>query len=72
MTDVHVIAGERVRVPHRIAADLAAEYGDSAAEWAKKVGKIDSARYVFDAHWVEHPVIGRLGYKSSVKERGRR
>ena len=29
------------------------QYGGNAEDWQKKVGKIESDKYIFDVHWYE-------------------
>jgi SPP1 gp7 family putative phage head morphogenesis protein len=63
ITDVHVIAGEGVSVVLRASERLSQQYGGKPEEWSKKVGKIESEKYVFDIHWVEHPQFGSREHK---------
>ena len=32
---------------------LCDKYGGNPENWSKKVGKIESAKYIFDIHWNE-------------------
>lgn len=68
ITDVHIIAGSQVNAKHRAAQRLSKVYGGKEEDWGKKVGKIESAKYVFDVHWVEHPKIGAKEYKIANKK----
>ena len=47
------IAGKGSKTVFRHAQDYADAFGGKADDWSKKVGKIESAKYVFDVHWVE-------------------
>lgn len=54
ITDVHIIAGKGTSTPFRDAEAKAKVYGGSVMDWQKKVGKIESDRYIFDIHWTEN------------------
>ena len=41
-------------------------FGGSAEEGSKKVGKVESAKYEFDVHWVEKDGVQ---YAAKVKNR---
>ena len=43
-------------------------YGGNSKEWMKKVGKIESDKYIFDIHFVEHEEYGRYDYKLKGKK----
>lgn len=63
---VRTIAGYGSKTTLRVAKGLAETYGGTPEEWKKKVGKIESDKYVFDIHWYE--LNGRQ-YGAKVKER---
>ena len=63
---VRTIAGQGSKTVFRHAQDYAAMYGGQANEWSKKVGKIESAQYTFDIHWVEKDGVQ---YDTKVKYR---
>lgn len=50
----------------RIVNGLINKYGGEVKDWSKKVGKIESDRYVFDVHWFEKE--GKQ-FEPKVKER---
>lgn len=50
---VRTIAGKGSKIVFRHAQDYAGLYGGKVEDWSKKVGKIESAKYTFDVHWVE-------------------
>lgn len=60
------IAGKGSKTIFRHAQDYADMYGGSSSDWSKKVGKIESEKYVFDVHWVEKDGIQ---YDAKVKTR---
>lgn len=66
LESVRTIAGAGSKTPLRVADSLAKQYGGSAMEWKKKVGKIESDKYVFDIHWYE---LNGVQYRAKVKER---
>ncbi|MEG6521126.1 minor capsid protein [Desulfotomaculum sp. 1211_IL3151] len=68
VTNVHTIAGEGVSVAHRAAKRLSEQYGGNEKGWSKKAGKVESDKYLFDIHWVEHPDIGQRNYKIASKK----
>lgn len=63
---VRTIAGKGSKTAFRHAQDYADEVGGTPQEWSKKVGKIESAKYVFDVHWVEKDGVQ---YDAKVKSR---
>lgn len=64
ITNVKAIAGsDKVREIDDIAR-ISSTYGGTAEGWAKKVGKIESDRYVFDIHWYERDGVQ---YESKIK-----
>ncbi|MCI8510812.1 MAG: minor capsid protein [Lachnospiraceae bacterium] len=64
--NVRTIAGAGSETVLRIAEQLAEEYGGNAADWKKRVGKIESDKYVFDIHWYE---LNGNQYRVKVKDR---
>lgn len=63
---VRTIAGKGSKTAFRHAQDYADLFGGTPQEWSKKVGKIESAKYVFDVHWVEKDGVQ---YAAKVKNR---
>lgn len=63
---VRTIAGKGSKTAFRHAKDYADMFGGAPQEWSKKVGKIESAKYVFDVHWVEKDGVQ---YAAKVKNR---
>lgn len=63
---VRTIAGAGSKTELRVAERLAKEYGGNASDWKKKVGKIESEKYVFDVHWYE---LNGMQYEVKLKER---
>lgn len=49
-----IIAGFGSDKELRIAEKLAQTYGGQPEDWSKRVGKIESDRYIFDMHWYEN------------------
>lgn len=66
--NVHVIAGKGTNTIFRSADKYAEIYGGNSKEWMKKVGKIESDKYIFDIHFVEHEEYGRYDYKLKGKK----
>ena len=64
--NVRTIAGAGSKTVLRVAEGLAAKYGGKPEEWKKKVGKIESDKYVFDVHWYER---NGKQYGTKIKER---
>lgn len=62
-----VIAGGNSKTPLRIKNELAEKYGGKPEDWLKKVGKIESDKYVFDLHWYE---LNGEQYEIKLKNRG--
>lgn len=67
ISNVHIIAGNGTQTVFRSANKYAKEYGGKAQEWTKRVGKIESDKYVFDIHWVEHSKYGNYDFKLKGK-----
>ena len=51
--NVKIIAGNGSNTILRSADMLCDKYGGNPENWSKKVGKIESAKYIFDIHWNE-------------------
>lgn len=64
--NVRAIAGKGSKTSFRHAKDYADNFGGKPEEWSKKVGKIESSKYIFDVHWVEKDGIQ---YDSKLKNR---
>ena len=63
---VRTIAGKGSKTIFRHAPEYAEKFGGKPEEWSKKVGKIESASYVFDVHWAEKDGVQ---YEAKVKHR---
>lgn len=68
ISNVHIIAGDGTQTVFRSAKKYAQAYGGKAQEWTKRVGKIESDKYVFDIHWVEHNKYGKYDFKMKGKK----
>lgn len=66
---VRTIAGKGSKTIFRHAQDYVDRFGGKPEEWSKKVGKIESSKYIFDVHWVEKDGIQ---YDSKLKNRRER
>lgn len=64
-----IIAGNGVDTTLRIADRLEELYNKPSQGWSKKVGKIESDRYVFDVHWYE---FNGQQFEMKLKHRGER
>lgn len=67
ISNVHIIAGDGTQTVFRSANKYANKYGGNSEEWMKKVGKIESDKYIFDVHWVEHRKFGKYDEKIGGK-----
>lgn len=67
ITNVHIIAGNETQTVFRSANKYAQEHGGKAEEWTKRAGKIESSKYIFDIHWVEHNKYGKHDFKLKGK-----
>ena len=67
ISNVHIIAGDGTQTVFRSANKYAQLYGGKAQEWTKRAGKIESDKYVFDIHWVEHIKYGKYDFKLKGK-----
>lgn len=65
ITNVKTIAGKGSKVILRKAKDLVEKYGGNAEDWQKKVGKIESDKYIFDVHWYEG--VDKKQYHAKIK-----
>lgn len=65
ITNVKTIAGKGSKVILRKAKDLAEKYGGNAEDWQKKVGKVESDKYIFDVHWYEG--VDKKQYHAKIK-----
>lgn len=63
---VRTIAGQGSKTLIRVEENLIKAYGGSPGEWKKRVGKIESAKYIFDVHWYE---LDGIQYDAKVKLR---
>lgn len=63
---VRTIAGQGSKTLIRVEEDLIKAYGGSPGEWKKRVGKIESAKYIFDVHWYE---LNGVQYRVKMKYR---
>lgn len=66
LRNVKTIAGAGSKTALRVAEGLAEQYGGVATEWKKKVGKIESDKYIFDVHWYE---LNGKQYRAKIKVR---
>ena len=69
ITNVKTIAGARVKRKIDVIDGLIAEYGGMANEWTKKVGKVESSKYIFDIHWYEKNGVQYQAKIKYVKEK---
>lgn len=67
ISNVHIIAGNGTQTVFRSADKYAEEYGGKSQEWTKRAGKIESNKYIFDIHWVEHNKYGKYDFKLKGK-----
>lgn len=67
ISNVHIIAGNETQTVFRSANKYANKYGGKPEEWTKKAGKIESDKYIFDVHWVEHNKYGKYDFKLKGK-----
>lgn len=61
------IAGKGSFVKIRVVNALVNNYGGEISDWKKRVGKIESEKYVFDVHWYE---LDGKQYGMKLKNRG--
>jgi len=66
ITDCKTIAeGRKIRIVER----LSDKYGGRIKNWKKRVGKVESAKYIHDIHWYENK---NKQYGAKVKYRKRK
>lgn len=53
ITNVTTIAGKGTKVAIHDVTRLVATYGGKAEDWKKRVGKVESDRFLIDIHWYE-------------------
>lgn len=68
ITNVYTIAGNGTNTTFRSAEKYVAQYGGKPDEWMKKVGKIETDKYICDIHWVEHSKYGQMEFKMKGKK----
>lgn len=64
--NVKTIAGGNTDTAIRQGRKLIDSYGGEVGEWSKRVGKIESDKYIFDVHWYEY---GGEQYEIKLKHR---
>lgn len=67
ITHIKDIAGGNSGVELRKASYYEEKFGIKANDWIKRVGKIESDKYIFDIHWVEATKGIRTGWKIKNK-----
>lgn len=63
---VRTIAGKGSKTVFRNAQRYVDKYGGTIDDWSKKVGKVESDKYIFDIHWYEKDGIQ---YDAKIKNR---
>lgn len=53
ISSARTIAGAGSKTELRIEKRLVELYGGNIGEWKKRVGKVESSKYIFDVHWYE-------------------
>lgn len=66
---VKTIAGKGSKTVFRHAQKYADMFGGNSEDWSKKVGKIESAKHIFDVHWVEKDGIQYAAKVKASKEK---
>ncbi len=69
MTSARTIAGKGSKTDLRVEDNLINAFGGQRDEWKKRVGKIESEKYIFDVHWYE---LDGKQYRVKLKYRGDR
>lgn len=64
--NVKTIAGSGTDKSLRVEQRLVEQYGGKVGDWKKRVGKVESSKYIFDIHWYE--LEGRQ-YETKMKFR---
>ena len=67
MTSARTIARKGSKTDLRVEDNLINAFGGQQDEWKKRVGKIESEKYIFDVHWYE---LNGKQYEAKVKYRG--
>ena len=68
ITNIKDIAGGNSCRVFRKAESLANMYNTSPKDWIKRVGKIESDKYIFDIHWEECTLGIKTGWKIKNKK----
>lgn len=68
ITNIKDIAGGNSGRVFRKAESLANMYNTSPKDWIKRVGKIESDKYIFDIHWEECKLGIKTGWKIKNKK----
>lgn len=71
ITDVTVIAGDEVKTAFRKAQKYADEHGGKKEDYRKQAGKIESAKYIFDIHFVKDKTGREYDFKIKSKTKKR-
>ena len=66
MSTVKTIAGAGSKTELRIEQKLVDTYGGNIGGWKKRVGKVESEKYIFDVHWYE---LNGKQYRMKLKNR---
>ena len=69
ITSVKVIAGAGVKRKIDVVGRLIIQYGGTAEEWTKRVGKVESDQYIFDIHWYERNGVQYQAKIKHIKEK---
>lgn len=60
------IAGAGSKTELRVEPKLVDVYGGKSGDWKKRVGKVESSKYIFDVHWYE---LDEKQYEMKLKHR---
>lgn len=66
ISSTKTIAGAGSKTELRVEKRLVEMYGGSIGEWKKRVGKVESSKYIFDVHWYE---LNGKQYRMKLKSR---
>lgn len=66
MSATKTIAGKGSKRALRVEQQLVELYGGNIGEWKKRVGKVESKKYIFDVHWYE---LNGKQYRMKLKDR---
>lgn len=69
LKNVKTIAGLGSKDAIRDEPKLIEQYGGNVGEWRKRVGKVESSKYIFDIHWYE---LNGKQYETKLKHRKER